>query len=67
MTMSPDAIEACARYIERLEADIDRWREAYARLTTNRLTWAQRALLHERPCTRKRVLGKLQAQLRKTW
>ena len=32
--MSPDAIEACARYIERLEAELRRWHYIYHTLVT---------------------------------
>ena len=62
--MTPDAIEACARSIERLEAEVRRWREAYGRLASNRKLWIDASLRTERPVTRQRVAGKIKARLR---
>ena len=38
--MTPDAIEACARYIERLEAEIRRWHYVYHTLVTGEVPQA---------------------------
>jgi len=65
--MSPEAVEACARRIEELEADVLRWRYAYTKLASSRFAGIRTALRYERPVTLKRILGKINVRLQREW
>jgi hypothetical protein len=74
MTMSPDAMEACARRIEDLELDVARWKKAYTRLANNRMAWIDATLRHQTfhigmsyQTISKRISDKLRDRLRRVW
>jgi hypothetical protein len=72
--VTPDAIEACAREIETLTWDRDRWRDAYVRLANNRAKWVWLGLQDIRlnkwmshDATKRMIGEQLTARLRRTW
>jgi len=67
--MSPDAIEACARRVEELEAECVRWKAAYIALAGSRMRLVETALKKDRlPVNvRARVRNRIKDTLRKGW